>query len=295
MTKIPSVIIAGMPRGGTTYMYNSFMMHPSIYVAHRKELAFFIESYFRNIKSDEWYLGHFSSCKESEVPVDISPPCFFDLRSPQRILEFNPDARIILSIRKPSEYVVSIYHQQRKRGNYFSCSFEEFINGKFINTDFEWNLRYRFDNEAICDNIKNYIDTFEDRVLLSDFSHFRHSPLEVLKAFESFIGVPSSFREDNYIKQKVNSSTDNSNHFLHNIIFSNLSVKICRALPEKLVKGGRRKYDKIMASTDSNDTKYWDESEEKLAAEKMREQDAWVETLFEDSPFILGNMKPFRS
>ena len=50
------VVVAGMARAGTTFLYHNFMLHPDIYVPARKELAFFSYNYDHGY---DWYQSFF--------------------------------------------------------------------------------------------------------------------------------------------------------------------------------------------------------------------------------------------
>ena len=95
-----------MPRGGTTYLYHALPSHPEVFVPFRKELHYF---FFNKQRGDEWFHGFFRHMQPGQVGFDISPGYFFDSRCIEHIQHYNPNAKVILSVRDPVEWSLSLY------------------------------------------------------------------------------------------------------------------------------------------------------------------------------------------
>ena len=87
------VIIAGMPRAGTTSLYHVLAKHPAFYASYRKETAYF--SYNYQFKGVEWYRDLFRGRKPHQLGLDISPQYFMDRRSIDRIVDFCEHPKVI--------------------------------------------------------------------------------------------------------------------------------------------------------------------------------------------------------
>ncbi len=108
---VPDVMIPGMPRGGTTYLYNVLMRHPQVYVPKIKEVGFFLESNFES-KGEEWYYRLFEGVDSTEKIFDVSTSLFteFECAIP-KIQNFLPGVKMIIPVRDPAECAVSIFYQ----------------------------------------------------------------------------------------------------------------------------------------------------------------------------------------
>jgi len=99
-------IVAGMPRSGTTSLYYFLGQHPSIFVPFLKETDFFSFNCDRGL---EWYCDLFREMRAGQTGIDISPSYFYDPQAAVRIKAANKDAKVILAVRNPVEFVVSWY------------------------------------------------------------------------------------------------------------------------------------------------------------------------------------------
>ncbi len=104
-------VMFGMPRGGSTTMYHILDQHPDCYIPFRKETAYFSFNYH---KGEQWFKSLFSDRADDQVAFDISPQYFGDVRSIERIKELAPNAKIILSLRDPVEFIISSFYQTNK-------------------------------------------------------------------------------------------------------------------------------------------------------------------------------------
>ena len=128
---LPSFIIIGAQRCGTTSLYDYLSHHPQIIPSPVKELFYFDDYYTRPI---EWYKSFFPTQKQREqlerdlvanvITGEASPSYFFNPYSAQRIKETLPDVKLILVLRDPIERAYSHYNHIR-RLNREPLSFEE--------------------------------------------------------------------------------------------------------------------------------------------------------------------------
>lgn len=128
---LPSFIIIGAQRCGTTSLYDYLSHHPQIIPSPVKELFYFDDYYTRPI---EWYKSFFPTEKEREklerdlvasvITGEASPSYFFHPYAAKRIKETLPDVKLILVLRDPIERAYSHYNHI-KRLNREPLSFEE--------------------------------------------------------------------------------------------------------------------------------------------------------------------------
>ncbi|MFC1808471.1 sulfotransferase, partial [Candidatus Omnitrophota bacterium] len=126
MNKDKICIIAGMPRTGTTFLYYNMQRHPSIFVTIMKETDFFSLNYDRGFN---WYGSLYEKMMPGQVGFDISPLYFqYNKLSIERIREFNPSAKVILTVREPVSWICSLYNSQMSL-MFKKIDFSEFIKG----------------------------------------------------------------------------------------------------------------------------------------------------------------------
>lgn len=130
---LPSFIIIGAQRCGTTSLYDYLSHHPQIIPSPVKELFYFDDYYQRPI---EWYKSFFPTQKQREklerdlvanvITGEASPSYFFHPYAAKRIKETLPQIKLILVLRDPIERAYSHYNHI-KRLNREPLSFEEAI------------------------------------------------------------------------------------------------------------------------------------------------------------------------
>jgi len=113
--KRPNFFISGAPRCGTTALYTYLSEHPHIFMPEVKELNYFADD-FPNVqkiafKTPEDYLKLFANADEHHLAVgEASPFYLFSGVAFENMHAFDPDARVILSLRNPVDFIQS-YHQ----------------------------------------------------------------------------------------------------------------------------------------------------------------------------------------
>lgn len=98
-------VVAGMPRAGTTFLYHYIERHSEC-VPLQKETNYFSVKYGLG---EEWFLNLYKNRKSQQLCFDASPPYFLDESAAERIKSFDPNTRVILGFRKPSDWIVSVY------------------------------------------------------------------------------------------------------------------------------------------------------------------------------------------
>lgn len=112
--RIPDYLGIGSIKSGTTWVADTLANHPQVFMAHGKELHYFTVNYARG---NDWYLKHFSSARE-ELSVGEYSVSYMDGRdqTAQRIYEFNPGVRLIVTVRNPVERAFSHYRWMKQMG-----------------------------------------------------------------------------------------------------------------------------------------------------------------------------------
>ena len=123
---LPRYVVAGVPKAGTTSLYNYLHAQQGVWVSDIKEINFLSypgEAVAHDrypgmrfpIKTLDAYAELFAGAGD-QVPIDVSPSCFRSDVAIDRIREFTPDAGLLLILRDPVARAWSAYqHRVRKR------------------------------------------------------------------------------------------------------------------------------------------------------------------------------------
>ena len=122
---LPTFIICGTQRGGTTTLYHYLKEHPQICMSEKKEVHYFDLNYHKSL---QWYESHFKDCQNKKVKtIGEASPFYMYLREvPERIDETLPDVKLIFILRNPVDRAYSHYWHEVKLGVEY-LPFEEAI------------------------------------------------------------------------------------------------------------------------------------------------------------------------
>jgi len=219
-------IVAGLPRTGTTFLYHNLQKHPSVFVPYRKELAFFIYYYSKGI---DWYLDHFSSMKPHQIGIDVSSIYLLHNFSIERIKDFNPDIKLIVGVRDPVEFALSMYAQANSY-SFRLPSFEDFIiNYRFSRINDKLNIQLA--DNFVPRTLEKIQNAFGDNLLLYNYKFLKEDPLAILKAIESFVEIPQYFNENNFDNVVINSGSRRHIKFVSSLLATrDIYPRMLRAL-----------------------------------------------------------------
>jgi hypothetical protein len=124
--QLPSFILVGAQRAGTTSLFRALMSHPLIHSAnYHKGVNYFDVNYHRDFS---WYQGHFpttanlqrasrtSSVSGDPITFEASGYYMFHPCAPERMARHLPDVRILAMLRDPVERAFSAYKHELARG-----------------------------------------------------------------------------------------------------------------------------------------------------------------------------------
>jgi len=123
---LPSVLILGAQKGGTTSLFNYLARHPDVLPPFGKEIHYFDLHYARGL---QWYRGRFPyqyRLGGAALTLDASPYYLFHPQAPSRAARLLPSARLIVLLRNPVDRALSHY-QHEVRGGREPLSFEAAI------------------------------------------------------------------------------------------------------------------------------------------------------------------------
>ena len=125
----PNLFIAGAPRAGTTSLHSLLAQHPDVYMSKVKEPHYFARDINRRyeehagrpipslIRTEERYLKLFEGAGEAAVRGESSVYYLYSEVAAQEIARFAPDARIIVMLREPADFLYSLHGRLRSMGD----------------------------------------------------------------------------------------------------------------------------------------------------------------------------------
>ncbi|TQV80220.1 sulfotransferase domain-containing protein [Aliikangiella coralliicola] len=285
--KVPLFVVAGMPRGATTFLYHYLSQHPEIFLPFRKEINYF------NVKNNlgiDWYLSLYREMDSELIAGDISPLCFFNRDSISEIKAYSKEVKVILVIRDPAEWAVSFYYQFKSFTNNMPSLNEFLTKGHLYNVGDE-QLFLKFSGNWIGERIKEYQAEFGDNVLIYNFSYFKKNPLNVLKTIEQFLDISNYFTSENFDNRRINESKRRNIRLVSWLLSRELVINtIGKLVPRKLIMKLRALFDRISSKNRGESSKNATHTDRdiEIASEFFREDTVKVSELFKESPVLIG-------
>lgn len=187
--RLPTYIIAGAMRSGTTALNSYLREHPDVAVSTTKEVHFFDSFYDRGV---EWYREQFPHSETAQAVGEATPNYMFSTTALDRIKETLPDVKLVVMLRNPIDRAYSHYWHDRARGK-TEGDFAENVKRE-MDGDHGFNYiargRYRAQIEHILERFPPtalHVEVFEDMV---------DRPDELYSSVCRFIGVDHSFRPE---------------------------------------------------------------------------------------------------
>lgn len=129
--QLPSFLLVGAQRAGTTSLFRALVSHPLIHAAnYHKGVNYFDVNYHRDFS---WYQGHFppvasvrrSACGLAGEPITFEASGYYMFHpcAAERMARHLPDVRIVAMLRDPVERAYSAWKHELARG-YETESFE---------------------------------------------------------------------------------------------------------------------------------------------------------------------------
>lgn len=182
---LPTFIVIGAMKAGTTALYGYLAEHPDVFMATPKELDFFVDSGTWRLGM-EWYEQKFADAGSARARGEASPnysKVHLIPKPAERIAAAIPQARLIYVVRHPIERMRSMYLHQVADGRE-RRSIDEAL---ATNRDYLRTSSYGFQVAA-------YLRWFpRDQLLLLKSEDLRADRQAALHRVFDFIGVDPSF------------------------------------------------------------------------------------------------------
>ncbi len=200
--KKPDFFIVGAPKCGTSTLTYSLLEHPKIFMPKPAEPLFFCPDVTGSkVSTLEDYLRLFEPGND-KVCGEKSTRYLFSEIAPQKIYQFNPDAKIIIILREPVSFMHS-WHSELLM--WFVEDIDDFETALNIETDRKngknipktcstpRQLSYR-EFAQFSSHIKRYLSVFDrEKIHFLILEDLQENPLDTFRSLFNFLGVDPDF------------------------------------------------------------------------------------------------------
>jgi len=116
--RLPNLLIAGVPKAGTTSLFNYLAQHPDICASDVKEIRYFEPlRYGEALPPLESYTAHFRHRQGERYALEATPTYFYGGREiVSAVREVLPQVRVLVILREPADRCWSDFRFEQSRG-----------------------------------------------------------------------------------------------------------------------------------------------------------------------------------
>lgn len=239
MNRLVNCFIIGCQKTGSSWLFECFREHPDIFIPKLDAIHYFTINHIFG----EQYLTKFYDAVGSEKIICDPTPSY--IRSPDaasRIYQYNPNSKLIFTLRNPIERSFSHYWHHKRKGQ--------------INFNFTDTLEYRsvgnydlyeiwIKSSLYFQQIKPFLDIFpRDQIKINVFDDLLTDPRKYIKSIYAFLEVDPLF-VPSVIETKVNAALKSKTETSHRSLFEKLAYYgLRRSILQLFNRGNKTKLEK---------------------------------------------------
>lgn len=198
-TRKVNLFIVGAAKSGTTSLWAAFRNHPEVFVTEDelfKEPAFF--SKLGSRMGLDKYHRLYAGAKDEKYICDASTAYLTSAESAERILEYNPEAKILIILRNPVDRAYSLYNWMVSDGYEWAPSFEYALNiegrrfsgqaNRVLMPQYFWNYMY-YRSGLYSEQIERYLLRFGYRLKIVNFHDLITKTRSAFDEILDFLGI----------------------------------------------------------------------------------------------------------
>ena len=213
--RTPNFFIVGKPKAGTTALHHLLAQHPDIFMSSFKEPHHFHLEHVQSgidrnrgmsglaYKDRDKYLELFEGATDEKIVGESSTGYLYSKSAAREIAKFNPDAKILMVLREPVDFMHSFHSQLLRSANENEPDFRTALKleesrkkGKNIpfTATYPDNLFY-IDQARYADQVKRFFDAFDSKnVKVVIYEDLRADNLRVYREILEFLDVDPNFQ-----------------------------------------------------------------------------------------------------
>lgn len=195
----PNLFLVGAPKCGTTSLHGYLSQHPDIFMSQNKEPHYFGQdvSLAFSVRDIDRYMSLFDEGKGCIYRGESSTWSLYSATAAAEIREFAPDARIVVMLRHPADFVASLHLQALNSGGEDILNLEDALEaevdraeGRRMPPHCIWpTLQYR-KVARFSSQVQRYIDAFgRNRVMIGLQEDMRNDLQGFIEKLHKFLGV----------------------------------------------------------------------------------------------------------
>lgn len=211
MTNMPTFLIIGAARSGTTALYLYLKKHPDVFMSENKETNFFAfeneqldcagpgADYINNSTTHlRDYQAQFAGVSTESAIGEASPLYLYSEQAPGRIHKHLPGVKLIAILRNPVEQAFSHYLYARRQMLEPLDDFAAALKAQGERKEARWQPLFQYSQfPKYHQQMERYYKVFPaSQLKIFTYEEFEENPQSVLTDIFSFIGVDSGFISD---------------------------------------------------------------------------------------------------
>ncbi|KAL4233479.1 Sulfotransferase [Mactra antiquata] len=193
----PDVVMIGVPKCGTGSVRTFLNEHPNIAMEMNSEGVQYFNA--RYMRGNEWYVSQMPCSQPGQITIENSAQYFASDVAPLRMYRYNPDMKLIVTIRNPIKRLVSEFVQM-------TVGRPQFLSGLSV----EENILHQTtgkvnDKKTIVAKsmyikyIKQWMKFFSPKQIhIVDGDEFALNPVKELQELERFLGIKPYFTKSHF-------------------------------------------------------------------------------------------------
>ena len=237
MSKKINLFIVGAAKSGTTSLAELFKKHPEVFVSQVKEPFFFIENY--GVSDINKYHDLYKGGENKKYRLDASTGYLYDAQACRKIFDYNKEAKILIVLRNPIDFVVSYWEYMIANGNErlpLEVAIEDAEQARRETDDFkrsceQWPANYLYVKRGLFyEQVKNFIEQFGSKnVKVSFFEDLVREQSKLIEIY-NFLGLQLG----SAVELPRANKSGNPIQFIHWFRFSN-SLKGIKSIVKTLL------------------------------------------------------------
>ncbi len=208
-TPRPNFFIVGAPKCGTTSLYHYLSAHPEVFMSQRKEPRFFGRDFDmperRCVTTLEEYLRLFRGAERYKRIGEASTAYLRSALAASQIKAFAPDAKIVVSLRNPVDFMWSLHGEYVAGGWETITDFEEALaaqpdrlRGERLHKHLGGPKYFQYGALAtFSTQLEAYFEAFgRENVLVLLLEELKADPREAYLRITRFLEISESFLPD---------------------------------------------------------------------------------------------------
>ncbi len=209
-TSLPTFVVIGATKAGTTSLYHYLKQHPDIYMSPVKETKFFTVEEgtlprengpqgwrvgASHVKTLEAYRALFRDAQNERARGEASPQYLYYPEVPRRIHTHIPEAQIIAILRNPVDRAFSAFLHQTRDGKEVHTDFAAALQAEPERVREGWSPLYHYRAQGFYyEQLRRYYDVFDaDKIHVYLYDDLRNDPLGIAENIFSALGVDETF------------------------------------------------------------------------------------------------------